>query len=113
MQRITRGQARRGGEASANSSSSSPPTGADTVVSIFIAERTTSGAPALTTEPDLASTSTTSPAIGAPTDPRAETLAFSRMALVAALAASDFLSRTSTTRGRPLVSKKTSRHPLG
>mmetsp|Transcript_11496 Transcript_11496/g.48194 ORF Transcript_11496/g.48194 Transcript_11496/m.48194 type:complete len:230 (+) Transcript_11496:463-1152(+) len=91
-----------------------PSHGALTVVSIFMALSTTNGAPALTSSPSLTSTSTTLPAMGAPTDPMSAGSLRSRVAKrVFFVLPSSVLSSISTTRGMPFISKNTSRLPLG
>mmetsp|Transcript_8253 Transcript_8253/g.28051 ORF Transcript_8253/g.28051 Transcript_8253/m.28051 type:complete len:216 (-) Transcript_8253:3085-3732(-) len=84
-----------------------PLMGADTTVSIFMAERTSAGAPASTRSPGFTLRSTTRPPMGAPTCPGLSGSALGRMVA----AAVDERSATTTERGVPLSSKKTSRVP--
>mmetsp|Transcript_4665 Transcript_4665/g.18992 ORF Transcript_4665/g.18992 Transcript_4665/m.18992 type:complete len:310 (-) Transcript_4665:405-1334(-) len=85
-----------------------PATGADTTVSIFIAESTRSGSPASHSWPDLAWMRMTDPGIGAPTEPGTWESALGRRTCLSARC----VSATLTERGKPLTSKKTSREPV-
>ena len=63
-----------GSPALARSSATTPSAGALTVCSIFIASRTRSGCPAVTTVPGSASTRSTRPGIGASSEPAGASL---------------------------------------
>mmetsp|Transcript_19053 Transcript_19053/g.62500 ORF Transcript_19053/g.62500 Transcript_19053/m.62500 type:complete len:212 (+) Transcript_19053:164-799(+) len=85
-----------------------PSWGATMVDSIFMALRTKRVSPFLTTSPSLTLTATTTPGMGAPTEPRSPGLALGR---TTTSADADVSTRV-TDRGKPLTSKKHSRVPF-
>mmetsp|Transcript_19869 Transcript_19869/g.64530 ORF Transcript_19869/g.64530 Transcript_19869/m.64530 type:complete len:242 (-) Transcript_19869:3309-4034(-) len=84
-----------------------PEAGAGMTVSIFMADKTTRGSPSRISSPALTLTSTTTPGIGAPTEPRSSEGAFSRFEVE-----TTEVSVTGTNHRSPLSSMITSLSPF-